>query len=83
MIKKSKSWTHEPFKVSRLAFAHPVLLSRRVQIQKECRVEFISLSISKFAIALFDESLHDKSSDFAHLSCYYHKGKTYSIRPSL
>ena len=24
MIKKSKSWTHEPFKVSRSAFAHPV-----------------------------------------------------------
>ena len=35
-----------------------VLLNRRVQIQKEYRVEFISLSISKFAIALFDESLY-------------------------
>ena len=30
MTKKSKSWTYKPFKVSRLAFAHPVTESYKI-----------------------------------------------------
>ena len=44
MIKKSKSLSHEPFKVSRLAFVHPVVLY--------IRAEKVMLNIGKVLVFL-------------------------------
>ena len=42
MIKKSKSLSHEPFKVSRLAFAHPVVEKQAIPHWKALIVDFLN-----------------------------------------
>ena len=42
MIKKSKSLSHEPFKVSRLAFVHPVVEKQAIYHLKALIVDILN-----------------------------------------